>query len=79
MCNQPSLSLTAREKAEKTFAFTYMNIMKDDGSIIRDGLHEFYVYKVTDSRAVFPQGFCNSGGRRVWGGATFCDVVVLGG
>ena len=37
---------TAKEKAEKTFGFTYMNIMKDDGSIIRDGIHEFYVYKV---------------------------------
>ena len=36
----------AKEKAEKTFAFTYMNIMKDDGSIIKDGIHEFYVYKV---------------------------------
>lgn len=36
----------AKEKVEKTFAFTYMNIMKDDGSIIRDGVHEFYVYKV---------------------------------
>ena len=37
----------AKEKAEKTFAFTYMNIMKDDGSIIKDGIHEFYVYKVS--------------------------------
>lgn len=35
---------SAKEKAEKTFAFMYMNIMKDDGIIIRDGLHEFYVY-----------------------------------
>ncbi len=36
----------SRDKAEKTFAFTYLKIMNDDGSIIKDGLHELYVYKV---------------------------------
>ncbi len=35
-----------KNKAEKTFAFTYLKIMNDDGSIIKDGLHELYVYKV---------------------------------
>ena len=36
----------SRDKADKTFAFTFLKIMNDDGSIIKDGLHELYVYKV---------------------------------
>lgn len=36
----------SKDKAEKTFSYTHMKIMKEDGSIIEDGLHELYVYKV---------------------------------
>ena len=31
---------------DKTFAFSYMKLLKDDGSIIPDGTHELFVYKV---------------------------------
>ena len=37
---------SAKEKADKTFAFSYLKIMKEDGSIVQDGSHELYVYKV---------------------------------
>ena len=51
-CSLPDhlcLDFTAKEKADKTFAFTYMKIMKEDGSIVEDGTQELYVYKVHDS------------------------------
>lgn len=38
---------TAKDKSEKTFAFAFMKIMRDDGSIIPDGSHDLYVYKVS--------------------------------
>lgn len=38
--------LAAKDKSEKTFAFTFLKIMRDDGSIIPDGPHELFVYKV---------------------------------
>ena len=31
---------------EKTFAFSYLKLLKEDGSIIPDGTHELFVYKV---------------------------------
>lgn len=42
----PLIVPVARDKSEKTFAFAYMKIMRDDGSIIPDGQHELYIYKV---------------------------------
>ena len=36
----------AKDKAEKTFAFSFLKLMKEDGSIVCDGQHELYVYKV---------------------------------
>ncbi len=45
-----SVSLSAaKDKADKTFAFAYMKIMKEDGSIIQDGSQQLYVYKVSTS------------------------------
>ena len=38
--------ILAKDKSEKTFAFAFMKIMRDDGSIVPDGQHELYVYKV---------------------------------
>ena len=40
------IMILAKEKPDKTFAFAYLKIMKEDGSIVHDGSHELYVYKV---------------------------------
>ena len=40
------IMILAKEKEDKTFAFAYLKIMKDGGSIVQDGSHELYVYKV---------------------------------
>ena len=37
---------TDKDKSEKMFAFAFMNLMKEDGSIIQDGTHELCIYKV---------------------------------
>ena len=34
-----------KDKMDKTFAFSYLKIMQDNGAIIPDGTHELYVYK----------------------------------
>ena len=45
-CNYGFLVVLGKNKMDKTFAFSYMKLMKDDGSIIPDGTHELFVYKV---------------------------------
>ena len=40
--NSPS----AKDKPEKSFAFAYLKVMNDNGSIISDGTHELLVYEV---------------------------------
>ena len=56
------ISSLAKDKSEKTFAFTFMKMMKDDGSIIRDGPHDLYVYKVgvVYRVGVFTRWVCSS-------------------
>jgi hypothetical protein len=39
-----------KDKMEKTFAFAYLKIMKDDGAIFPDGLHELFVYKAESKK-----------------------------
>lgn len=42
--------IVGKDKMEKTFAFSYIKLMKDDGSIIPNGTHELFVYKVQTDR-----------------------------
>ena len=35
-----------KDKAEKTFAFSFVSLMRPDGTTISDGTHELCVYKV---------------------------------
>lgn len=42
---------------DKTFAFSYLKLMKDDGSIIPDGTHELFVYKVQQYRNLVLRNF----------------------
>jgi hypothetical protein len=54
----------SREKAEKSFSFAYMKVMKDDGSIIRDGPHELYVYETGNKRWSDPSVYLNQASSR---------------
>lgn len=51
----PSSLPAGKEKADKTFAFSYFKIMNDDGSILKDGCHELYVYKAEAKRLHEPR------------------------
>ena len=47
ICNLPYIVFyTDKDKAEKTFLFGYFKVMRADGSIISDGHHKLFVYKV---------------------------------
>ena len=45
---------------DKTFAFSYMKLMKDNGSIIPDGTHELFVYKVREISGIILSLFHNN-------------------
>ena len=42
-----SFTHTDKDKADKTFSFAFFKVMRSDGSIISDGQHRLYVYKVS--------------------------------
>ena len=52
---------TDKKKMDKTFAFSYLKLMREDGSILPDGTHELFVYKV-----IITTGTCT--GPLVWTG-----------
>jgi len=36
-----------KDRESKTFAFSFLELMEEDGTTIRDGSHELCVYKVS--------------------------------
>ena len=42
-----ALHLSAKDKAEKAFALSYIRLMHDNGTVTSDGLQSLLVYKVT--------------------------------
>ena len=57
-CNSPYT--VAKEKAEKSFAFAYLKVMNDNGSIISDGSHELLVYEVIITSSPRGQRSCDT-------------------
>jgi len=50
-----TIALTDKDKADKTFSFAFFKVMRSDGSIISDGQHKLYVYKVSMTMIVMHQ------------------------
>ena len=41
-----------KDKMDKTFAFSHLKIMREDGAIFPDGTHELFVYKVSTKNTI---------------------------
>lgn len=38
--------ISGKVKGERTFGFSFIKLLKDDGTVIRDGSYSMYIYKV---------------------------------